>query len=413
MRVLISGYRSKPYVGGQGVYIYHLSKVLLELGHNVTIASGPPYPELVDGIELIKIPSLDLIGHPSPLAQLKRKHLQSWADITEWFAACTGAFGEPYSFGRRLRQYLLENGHQRFDILHDNQTFAYDLLEIKKDGLPVTATLHHPITIDKSFDLAACGLNLGRRMLKQRWYNFLPMQAHVASEMDRLISVSEASLQDAAHDFGLDPARAIVSPNGVDYQIFSPGPFEAREKDLLVTTASADVPLKGLAVLITALVRLIRTRPQLRLKVIGRLREGHAAELIRRYGLRDRVEFAADLTSQQMADEFRRATVVVCPSLYEGFGMPAAEAMATGAPVVASAAGGLSEVVGSGGMLVRPGDANVLASTLDQFLDDPNRRQKLGELARERATALFSWEQHARDCVRVYEDVIEHAYHTA
>lgn len=412
LRVLIASYRCAPHVGGQGVYVRNLAQALTELGCQVTVAAGPPYPDLPEGVALQKLPSLDLHAQPNGLTALRYEHWRSWADMAEWLSHNTGAFGEMYAFGLRLRAWLQREGAGRFDVLHDNQGLYRSLIDIAHDGLPVTATLHHPITVDRNLEMAAKHNPFAKLMLR-RWYNFLEMQGETLRALPRIVAVSRAARRDGAYAFGFDPDKAVVSYNGVDHRIFSPGPWSSRRKTLIVTTASADTPVKGLSVLIGAFAILARGKPRLRMKVIGQLREGPTKQRLKRAELENKVEFLTGLSDHEVAQVFREAALVVSPSLYEGFGLPAAEAMACGAPVVASAAGGLPEVVGNAGVLVPPGDSSNLASAIDQLLDDPSRRERLSEAAVARAKLMFSWEQHAKDCLAVYHEVIADAHDRA
>jgi glycosyltransferase involved in cell wall biosynthesis len=203
----------------------------------------------------------------------------------------------------------------------------------------------------------------------------------------------------------VDPARCVAAPMGVDQQTFHPRPFEQRHPLRLVTTASSDTPLKGLPVLLEAYAGLLAPRPDLELVVVGRPREGRTTEMLERLHLKTRVRFVHDLTREAIADLFGRATICVTPSLYEGFGLPAAEAMACGAPVVVTDGGALPEVVGDAGVVVPAGDAAALEAALAALLDDPGRRRALGEAAAARARAHFNWDHVAE----IYERVLGEA----
>ena len=154
LRIALLGYRSHPHVGGQGIYLHYLSKALVDLGHSVDVISGPPYPELDPRVHLIQLPSLDLYAHPNPTRALKLKHCLSLADFYEWWSKLSGAFGEPYSFGRRLNNYFRKH-KPHYDIVHDNQSLCYGLLDLQKRGVTVIATVHHPITQDRDLALSS------------------------------------------------------------------------------------------------------------------------------------------------------------------------------------------------------------------------------------------------------------------
>ncbi len=403
LRVLVASYRSHPHVGGQGVYVRELTRALADQGHAVTVASGPPYPELDPRVALVRLPSLDLFSEKNALKALRMHHLRSWADVSEYLAHNTGAFGEIASFGRRLRRYLRANPG-RYDLVHDNQSLASALPRIARDGVPVVATLHHPITRDLAVTLARTPSRLGRFGLR-RWHNFLAMQARTARRLPHILCVSRAAADAAAADFHLDPARLSVAHNGIDPETFFADPSVARDPGLIVTAASADVPLKGLDVLVAAFARLAARAPHARLTVIGRLRDGPAKRLIAEHGLSGRIDFVSGLESGEVADLYRRAEIFVSPSLFEGFGFPAAEAMACGAPVVATDGGALPEVVGDAGLVVPAADEQALADAILRLLSDPEARARLSAAGIVRAQT-FSWSAHAQACTELYEQAL-------
>jgi glycosyltransferase involved in cell wall biosynthesis len=404
LRIAFLSYRWYPGVGGMGVFLTRVAAALARRGHSVDLLSGPPYPEAPDGVRLVKIPSLDLYAQPHHGHRaLRWRHLLSWADTAEYFGHWCGMFMEPWSFGRRAAHYLRRHAAD-YDVVLDNQSLASGLLEIeKKAGLPVVGVIHHPVRRDLELALAA-EPKWGMRLLIRQWYSFLSMQEKVAPRLSRVIVVSEASRRDAARYLKVDTRRSTAIPLGVDAEVFRPAPFDARRRARLVTTASADTPLKGLRYLIEAYADLARERPDLELVVVGRLREGPTAAWLDRLGLRDKVRFEHDLTGEQMARLFGEATICVTPSLYEGFGLPAAEAMACGSPVVVTDGGALPEVVGDAGVVVPAGDPAALRDAIAALLDDPERRRALGAAALRRAQAQFSWDRVAAHYEAILED---------
>ncbi|WP_417482215.1 glycosyltransferase family 4 protein [Maricaulis sp.] len=403
LRVLVTGYRSNPHVGGQGVYIRELTRSLRDLGHTVSVASGPPYPELDEGIELIKLPSLDLFAEENAFLALRPRHLRSWADMSEWLAHNSGAFGELYAFARRLENFLAREG-DRFDVVHDNQTLATPFLRIDR-RLPVITTIHHPIAIDRDYALAAGG-KWWELALTRRWYRFIGMQARTARKLPRLLAVSQAASDSHAARYGVDPAHVRVAFNGIDHEIFRPDPTVEPEPGLIVTTASADAPIKGLDVLIDALARVAAARPLARLHIIGTLRDGPAKQALAAHGLSSRVTTSSNLTRDAIAQLYRRAHIVACPARFEGFGFPAAEAMACGAAVAASNGGALPEVVGDAGLVSIAGDAASLAQDLARLLDNPEEARRLSARASERAQKEFNWSRHAMAASRLYAEAL-------
>ena len=411
LRILIAGYRSHPYVGGQGVYVRELSQALADAGHEVHVASGPPYPHLDPRVRLIRLPSLDLFSEKNALFALRPRHLRRLADISEYVSHNTGGFGEMHAFGLRLQHYLDANPG-RYDVIHDNQSFSQPLLAIARRHAPVVATLHHPITRDLQLALDRAPGMFSRLLLK-RWHAFVKTQTRVARALPHILTVSEASKRASIEDFGLRADQLHVSHNGVDHDVFCPARDTAFEPGLIVTAASADTPLKGLEHLIRALPDVLERRPDARLTVIGRLREGPAKKAMEALGLEQRIDFVSGLETAEVADLYRRAHVVAAPSLFEGFGFPAAEAMACGAAVVSSDGGALPEVVGPEGRIVPAKNPAALAAALADVLTDDAERRRLSEYGLKRARSQFRWDRHARDAVTLYRQAIAHAHSLA
>lgn len=404
LRIAFLSYRSDPRVGGQGVYLSQAAAALARRGHSVDILSGPPYPDLPEGVRLIELPSLDLYNQPhNGHRALRWRHLLSWTDTAEYFGHWLGKFMEPWTFGRRAAKYL--RAHRRdYDVVLDNQSLSQGLLDIERAGLPVVGMIHHPIRRDLELALAAES-EWGMRALTRQWYSFLKMQERVAPRLHEIILPSQAAANDVAACLQVDPAAMNVIHLGIDQDVYKPQPDIRRRDNRLLTTASADVPLKGLRHLIEAYSTLLETYPRLELVVIGKLREGPTAELLDDLNLLDRVSFIHDLSNDEMAEQYARATICVTPSLYEGFGLPAAEAMSCGAPVVVTDGGALPEVVGDAGVIVPKGDSAALARAIGALLDDPARRADLGAAARQRARKAFSWDRAAA----TYEAVLRRA----
>ena len=188
LRIALLSYRSKPHSGGQGVYVRHLSRELAARGHHVEVFSGQPYPELDDGPVLREVPSLDLYRDDDPFRTPRPGELRDWADALEVAMMWGGAFPEPLTFSvRALRALRARPGD--FDIVHDNQGLGYGMLGLRRLGLPLVTSIHHPITVDKRLDLA--GRSLLERLNKHRWYGFVRMQGRVARRAGPLITVSE------------------------------------------------------------------------------------------------------------------------------------------------------------------------------------------------------------------------------
>ena len=407
LRILLPSYRSNPTTGGQGVYMRHISKALADMGHQIDVISGPPYPELDPRVKLIKLPSLDLYANPHPIMSLRPWMLAWPIDLYEWWSHATGGFSEPYTFCERMARYV-RGTVQDYDICHDNQTLGWGLLKLRDMGLPIVGTIHHPITMDRRIDIEHAK-TLTLKILKRRWYSFLNMQIKVARELDPLIVVSESTRRDIVSEFGVKPERTRLVLHGIDHIQFRPLPHIKRRDDLIVACASADVPLKGLIYLIRAYAELLKTRPNLKLKVIGRLREGNTSDELRAFGIMDKVEFVGGITDEQITEIYAEATIAISPSVYEGFGFPCGEAMSCGTPVIATTGGSLPEVVGDAGLVVPHSNPPALAQAIATLLDDPELRARLGATGRERILKNFKWERAAREVTEIYRQTIADA----
>jgi len=413
LRIALTSYRSKPHSGGQGIYVRQLAHALTDLGHDVEVFSGQPYPDLSglsaldDGsLRLTKVPSLDLYNDADPFRRPALREFRDRTDVLEYATMCTAGFPEPRTFARRVTPLLIDRRHD-FDVVHDNQTLAPALLRVQDAGLPLVTTLHHPISVDRRVALReARGWS---RITQRRWYGFVAMQAKVARRLadNSVITVSENSRDDAIADFGMRPEQFSVIPVGVDTEVFAPrGP---RVPGRIVCLSSADTPMKGVPVLLRAMAALPEESPA-HLVVVSRLTKGGATErLVRDLGLGSRVRFVHGLTQEELASLIASAEIGCVPSLYEGFSFPAIEAMASGCAVVASDAGALPEVVGrdgSAGLLVPAADPGALAVALDKLLTDHDLRARLGTAGRVRVAERFSWRAIAEQTCAVYRSAI-------
>ncbi len=405
LRVAYLSYRGKPHVGGQGVYTRHLTKALVDLGHTVEVFGGQPYPVLDPRVTLTKLPSLDIFNDQYPGRFPAYWELRHWEDWVEVLQFSSGTFSEPLAFSLRAWSELRQRADQ-FDLVHDNQCLGYGVLAIDK-VIPTIVTLHHPISKDRQLEMAHAP-NWRKRVSVGRWYSFVKMQARVARRMPRIVVVSENSIKDIHDDFGVDYDRMRLVPVGVDPELFRPRPEVARIPGRLITTASADVALKGLAYLLEAVAKL-RTERDVSLTIIGRPKAGKSADLIESLGLSDVVSFVSGVPDERIVELYAEAELAVVPSLYEGFSLPAVEAMATGTCLVATDGGALPEVTGRDGDTVlscRAGDVDALAATIRRGLDDPELRLRVGLAGRARVTERWSWRRCAELTVDQYREVL-------
>jgi glycosyltransferase involved in cell wall biosynthesis len=408
MRICLLAYRGNPYAGGQGIYLYYLSRELARLGHHVEVIVGPPYPQPLEAWARVHyVPNFNLWGvyhrrwlpRQRPLALLQPWHLFDFAATRLRF------FPEPLSFSFRALTLMARLLHsRRFDLLHDIQTLGYGIWMMKIFGMPLLTTVHHPLTIDQRAAFAR------DRGFMEQYHTavFYPvrMQGFVIRRMDRVITASRAGWEAIQRDFGVRPERISIVPNGLDTEFFTnPGCWQ-REPATLLFVGNTDDLKKGAMYLLQALLRLPRG-VKLRIVDAPYPTKKLIPEAVKRLGLTDRVTFTGKLSGARLREEYCRCTLLVQPSLYEGFGLPAAEALACGTAVVATDVGAVSEVVTpETGVLVPPGDPERLAESIAVLLNDTPRRDAMGAAGRKRMVTHFSWPVAARNTVSVYEQVL-------
>lgn len=408
LRIAWLVYRGNPHCGGQGVYTRYMARELAALGHTVEVFSGQPYPQLDDPEQLVEVPGLDLYPRANPFRVPWPWEFRDRTDLEEFAIMCAAGFPEPYAFSQRIRR-VLSTRRADFDIIHDNQSLGTGLLGVMDDGWPLMATLHHPITVDRDLDLQHAS-GPWRRYTLRRWYAFLDMQMKVARQIPRLVTVSQSSQRDITAQMGVPADRLHIVGVGVDPALFRPLPQVARVPGRIMTTASADVPMKGLAPLVEALAKLRLERPDAHLVVIGRPRDNSAMPaLIDRLGLSNAIEFVSGVADQRIVELYAEAEVACVPSLYEGFSLPAIEAMACGVPLVTTTGGALPEVVGTDGttaITVAPNDPFALEVGLRTMLDNPELRARIGAAGRARALERYSWRACAEQLVDQHRDLL-------
>lgn len=405
LKICLLTYRGNPNCGGQGVYIKHLSKALSDLGHEVDVLSGPPYPHLDPPVHLHKLPSLDLYNAEHPFRLSKASSLVNPLNMYEFLTMCSGRFPEPYTFGVRAYNYLQKH-KKKYDIVHDNQCLAYGVGKIAQKVVPTIATIHHPITVDRQEEFKSATTKKKINKIK-RWYSFIRMQKEVARQLSHIVTVSECSKVDIAKEFSINPSKFRVVPNGINKEFFYPVNHGTRPVNSIVVTNSADTPLKGLRYLLEAVYQ-VRKKQPVKLTVIGEPKKnGTIKKLVVELGIEDIVHFTGRIENEEFAGYYSRATIAVVPSLYEGFGLPAAEAMACGVPLISTSGGALPEVVGDAGIIVPPADANALAREIIFLLNNSEQRKKMAQAGIDRVDSIFNWTKAADDMVEVYREAID------
>lgn len=383
-------YRSAPFSGGQGIYVHELSKVLVELGHKVDVISGPPYPELLSGVGLIELPGLNLFSTFNFKERAKIFFGKKRKSLSDWYEFCStlfGGFPELQTFGKRAQIYLSQN---QYDVIIDNQSISYGMLKIQALN-PLVEIIHHPISKDYYYDLKFAK-GIIQRISKMRWFSFLKMQRKVARKLKVIVTPSLNSKKDIHHDFLVPLQNMQVIPNGIDFEAFRPLPTIQCAPHRIITTASADVPLKGLDFTLHAIARLKSEYPAIELIVIGAARpEGHTERLIQRLQLEEQVSFRTNLTKHEITQEYAQSAAAVVSSLYEGFGFPVGEAMACSTPLVATNVAAIPEITGSFAQLILPGNIDAIYAGIKNIFQDPAKYKVQADLGRQHIIDNFNW----------------------
>ena len=401
LNIAISSYRSAPFGGGQGIFIYELSKALQDLGHKVDIISGPPYPNLEPDINLIKSPGLDLFStfiFKDRISLLRNKKNKSLDDWYEFFSALLGGFPEIKTFGSRLKE-LLHNSS--YDVLIDNQSISFGILEIQQN-IPVLEIIHHPITKDYKYDIEF-SKGIIQKISKWRWFSFLTMQKKVAPNLKAICTPSLNSKNDIVNDFNVSDNKISVIPNGIDFSVFSPKKNIPRVLGQIITTASADVPLKGLDFTLKAIANLIKDYPYIRLIVIGAPRAGgHTERLIQKLKIEAHVAYKTNLTKEEIAIEYANSNIAIVSSLYEGFGFPVGEAMACSIPLIATNVASIPEITSNFAELIPSCDSKSIEDSIRNILSNPAKYQSRANKGRKHIIDNFDWKKIAKS----YENLI-------
>ncbi|MBW1608574.1 MAG: glycosyltransferase family 4 protein [Deltaproteobacteria bacterium] len=365
LRVCLLSYRSHPHCGGQGVYIYNLSRALKDLGHHVEVVSGPPIPQLDKDIKLFQLPGLDLYNPDDLFRMPSLKELSDPINLMEWLGVSTMGFPEPFTFGLRAYRFLRKRRH-KYDIVHDNQSLSYSIKSIKVIG----------------------------------------MQKRVARTLSHIITVSQAAKNDISKNFGIPQERFKVIMNGINTDLFYPVSEIRREKGRIIVTSSSDTPIKGLRYLLEAVAEISKTL-DVRLVIVGTVKKnGDIEKLIKNLGIKERIAFTGRIDNEAFVQQYARASLAIVPSVYEGFGFPAGEAMACGLPVVSTTGGALPEVVGDAGVLVPPANSRELVNAITQLLENPEQAEKMGRAGFNRVHHRFSWKKAAEMTAAAYRETI-------
>ncbi len=381
----------------------HLSRALKALGHQVDVISGPPAPKLDEKINLFKLTGLDLYNPADPFRMPSLKELKDPVNIMEWLGVSTMGFPEPFTFGIRAHRFLKKRTYQ-YDIVHDNQSISYGIRSINR-VIPTIATIHHPMTVDRDLAVKTAS-SFWAKIKLLRWYSFIGMQKRVARTLSHIITVSKNSMHDIGRDFNIPLKRFKVIPNGIDTDLFHPIPEIKREKNRIIVTSSSETPLKGLHYLLEALAEISKTR-KIKLVVVGTLRKnGDIERLLPKLGINGCVTFTGHIENDVFVQHYAKAFLAIVPSVYEGFGFPAGEAMACGLPVISTTGGALPEVVGNAGILVPPANSKALVKAILTLMDNPEQAKQMGRAGFNRVRDYFTWRRAAEMTVEAYRETI-------
>ena len=407
MKIGLLSYRSNPFSGGQGIYVKHLSLALTKLGHQVDVISGPPYPDLHEDINLIEIPSLNLfeLEDNLRLRSFRPSFLFNLADFREWLGVLSGSFPEPYAFGKRVNIYL-DKTSTDYDLIHDNQSLCHELINIQKE-IPLVTTIHHPITRDRRLALEAAA-TWKERLSINRWHSFLRMQKKVAPQLNRIVCPSNQSKADVIEELKVNEENVDVVLNGIDLDSFTRDERVEQKPYRIITTASADVPLKGLKFLIEAMTEIIEEIPEAHLMVLGRAKEkGDIAKLISRLNLEEKISFRSGLSQSEVVSLYSSSHICVIPSLYEGFGFGAGEAMACGLPLISTQSGGLKEVIGQEAVIIEAASSEAIIKAVKDLFSNKEKQLALSRAGRKRMEKEFNWMKAAEAYEKIYSKTIK------
>ena len=408
MKVCFILHQGSMYSGGQGIYLHHVTREMVALGVEVHVIGGPPYAELAEGVQLHKIQNYSIyrLLETGRFWFFGREPLSFFHPLNFYELATSrfGLFSVMAAFSFRAYQKLSELADtHRFDMIHDVQGLGYGMLLVKARKLPVVANIHHPLQLDR-----ANRIRQARTLADQiKWAKFYPffMQEIVARRLDRIITGSHSAATSVAREFRLPPERIAVIYDAVDTETFRPLELP-KEPNSLLYVGNSDDRNKGARYMLEALA-LLKDRRDLHLTIVDRSIAALVPMLAEELGIEDRITLTGRISREELIRLYNQTQLFVSSSLYEGFGLPAAEAMACGTPVVATTAGAYPEVIedGRSGLLVPPGDAPALAESIGRVLDDAQLRQRLGQEGRRRIMGHFSWRETAKHTLALYEEV--------
>ncbi len=415
MKLAFIMYQGNMYSGGQGVYLHYITREMVRLGHEVHVISGRPYPRVAEGVVHHRLHTYSMWAFLDGRDQHAYDD-QPYAFLHPWnfyeFASTRASLGSLFfTFSVRAYKKLAEIEAESgpFDLVHDNQTLGYGVLAMKRlMGKRVVASIHHPLAIDKANVMREAKGVLGR-VTKELWFPG-KMQSYVANRIDMVLTGARTSAESVSRSMDIPLSHIRQTPYGIDAGIMRPLPDAARVPATILFVGDSEDRNKGARFLIEACAKLqhdvdfrllFKDKKEKDMKVVP--------PLVWQYGLQRFVEYIPRLSTDELVRLYNSAQILVSPSLYEGFGLPAAEAMACGTAVIATTAGAFPEFIEDGrtGVLVPPGDADALVAAIKSLLADPARCTRMGAAASDHIRANFTWERTARLTQGLYEEVLE------
>lgn len=412
MKICFLMYQGNMYSGGQGIYLHYLTRELARMGHDVHVIAGPPYPTLAEGVTAHNIRDYsywtyhhykkDFVFNREPWSYFHPVNFYEFVSTRIALSSLLANFSTRAYF--KLRELSKEH---RFDIVHDNQTLSYGVWAMHASGFPLIATIHHPLSYDlrNALRQAKTTYEKARRILWSPWM----MQEMVAKRLDRVIVVSETSRRDVEEAFQLPPEKVRTVYNGIDTDVFRPLPGAERQPDKLLYVGNSEDRNKGARYFLEAL-NLLKDEIDFQVTFVDneKWRLKLAPGLVNEFGLNSRVEFTGRIPTEDLVRHYNTAKIFVTSSVHEGFGLPLAEAMSCGAPVIGTTIGAYEEIVqhGTSGWLVPPRDPRAIADAIRLLWNDPALRQRLSDGGRRRVLETFNWRKAAEETLAVYEEML-------
>ena len=401
LRILCPTYWYPSYPDDtQAIYVHDINRHLVRLGHQVCVVTpgkpGVPLRETFDGVEVVRFP-FDL---PEDLTygRVAQSKVTNWAKLNRLFIMARYLLAQ-------YRSSVAEGRRFKADVVHGHWAIPTGPALIAAAGtlkIPSVITLHGGdvyVNVAEGYDFPT------------RWY-VKPVLKWTLRSASALTAISEDCKVHALHAGARESSITVVM-NGADLRRFSPAPEGTNPRaefgPHMIFACRQLFPRKGIRFLIEAVAALKPKYPDIRLIIAGDgFERPKLEELAQNLGIGRATRFLGWTANKELPQYYRGCAVSVIPSLEEGFGIPAAEAMGCEIPVVATDAGGLPEVVEDGvtGFVVPKGDAAALAGSIDRLLADASLREKMGKAGRIRALQRFDWDRSVERFTEIYAAIL-------